>query len=133
MSDNGREHFREVKVIFSAFQITLIISVIGAVPLTIFLLKKRKTGFLMAGGILAIVIPAAAGLVMATAGGDHFFVLFHQLMFNNDFWVFDATTDPVILLLPDSYFMHCLEMIIALIVVPAACLIILSRWLRARR
>jgi integral membrane protein (TIGR01906 family) len=124
MSDSGREHFREVKVIFSAFQIALIVSVIGVVSLAVFLLKKRKTGFLLAGGILAIVIPAAVALVMATAGWDQFFVLFHQLMFSNDFWVFDQTTDPIILLLPDSYFLQCLERIILLIVAPAVCLIV---------
>ncbi|GHU64877.1 hypothetical protein AGMMS49983_11560 [Clostridia bacterium] len=126
MSDSGREHFREVKVIFSTFQIALILSIIGAVPLAVFLLKKRKTGFLLAGGILAIAVPAAASLVMVTAGWDRFFVLFHQLMFNNDFWVFDDTTDPIILLLPDSYFLLCLEKIIAGIVVPAVTLILLG-------
>ncbi|MDR0875456.1 MAG: TIGR01906 family membrane protein [Clostridiales Family XIII bacterium] len=133
MSDNGREHFREVKTIFSAFQIALIISAAGAALLCVFLLKKRKTGFLIAGGILAIVIPAAAGLLMAAVGWDQFFVLFHQLMFNNDFWIFDQTTDPIIMLLPDSYFLQCLKKIITLIVVPAICLIILPRGLRAQR
>jgi integral membrane protein (TIGR01906 family) len=132
MSDNGREHFREVKSIFSVFQIALIVSIAGAAPLCVFLLKKRKTRFLLAGGILAVVIPAAVALVMATAGWDQFFVLFHHLLFNNDFWIFDAQTDPVIQLLPDSYFLQCLEKIITLIVVPAVMLILLSLWPRTR-
>ena len=125
MSDNGREHFREVKVIFSAFQIALIIAIIGAIPLCIILLRKRKIGFILAGGVLAIAIPAVVGLVLSFAGWDQFFVLFHKLMFNNDFWIFDATTDPVILILPDSYFLICLSKIIAGICIPAMILILI--------
>ena len=130
MSDNGREHFREVKTIFSAFQIVFIISVICLVPLCIILLKKRITRFLLVGGILAIAIPAVVGLVMAAVGWDDFFVLFHKLMFNNDFWIFDAVSDPVILILPDSYFLICLEKIIAGIVIPAIILILISTFIR---
>ena len=126
ISDNGREHFREVKVIFSAFQIAFIISAICLIPLCIILIKKRKTGFLLGGGILAIAVPAFVGLIMAVAGWDRFFLLFHQLMFNNDFWIFDELSDPVILILPDSFFLQCLIKIIAGIVIPAIILIIIS-------
>ena len=126
MSDNGREHFREVKTIFSSFQIALIVSIICLIPLCIVLLKKRKYGFLLAGGVLAIVIPAAVGVIMTAVGWDDFFVLFHQLFFNNDFWIFDAISDPVIIILPDDYFMMCLSQIIAGICIPAMVLIIIT-------
>lgn len=32
-----------------------------------------------------------------------------------NYWIFDETTDPVITLLPDGYFMHCALMILAII------------------
>ena len=34
------------------------------------------------------------------------FVLFHKLLFSNDYWVFDPEKDPIILMLPEEFFMH---------------------------
>ena len=123
MSDSGRIHFEEVKVIFSAFQIALIVSTVLAILLCTFLLKKKRVKFLVLGGILSLAIPAAVVCIMALVGWDKFFVLFHQLFFNNEFWVFDYTTDPVILILPDEWFLNCLIRIVSGIVISSACLI----------
>ena len=30
----------------------------------------------------------------------------HHLLFKNDFWLFDPSTDPVIRILPDQVFLH---------------------------
>ena len=32
--------------------------------------------------------------------------LFHKLLFSNDYWMFDIETDPIILMLPEEFFMH---------------------------
>ena len=37
---------------------------------------------------------------------DVLFVLFHQVFFNNDAWLFNPATDPIILALPAEFFMH---------------------------
>ena len=55
-------------------------------------------------------------MVYLRANGDRFFVLFHKLFFNNDYWIFDETTDPVIRILPDGFFLHCAFMILFLII-----------------
>jgi integral membrane protein (TIGR01906 family) len=34
------------------------------------------------------------------------FVVFHKLLFRNEYWLFDYRTDPVIMVLPDQFFMH---------------------------
>ena len=123
MSDSGRIHFEEVKVIFSAFQISLIVSAVIAILLCVLLLRRKKIKFLVLGGILSLLIPAAVVCIMALVGWDKFFVLFHQLFFNNEFWVFDYTTDPVILILPDEWFLNCLIRIVSGIVISSVCLI----------
>jgi integral membrane protein (TIGR01906 family) len=38
-------------------------------------------------------------------------------MFRNDYWIFDEATDPVIMILPDAFFLHCAVMIILLILI----------------
>jgi len=133
MSDAGRIHFEEVKAIFSVFQIALIISAVLTALCCLVLLKKRRYRFLTLGGILTLAIPALVVCVMAIVGWDRFFVLFHELFFNNEFWVFDASTDPVILILPDAFFLNCLIRIVVGIVVSAALLIIGSVFLRRIR
>jgi len=130
MSDTGRIHFAQVKTIFSALQIALIVSAILAAIFCVFLLRRRRYRFLATGGILSLVIPAVVGCVMAAVGWDRFFVLFHQTFFNNNYWIFDATTDPVILILPDEFFLDCLVRILVGIVVSAVLLIGISGFLQ---
>ncbi|MDR3364503.1 MAG: TIGR01906 family membrane protein [Clostridiales Family XIII bacterium] len=133
MSEAGRIHFAEVKAIFASIQIALIVSAIGAALCCVFLLRKRKVRFLALGGILALAIPAVAGSVMGAVGWDRFFVLFHQVFFNNGFWVFDERTDPIILILPDAFFLKCLESIVASIAIASILLIAASALFSARR
>ena len=125
MSEAGRIHFEEVKAIFSYFQIMSIVSaLLLALCCLILLIRRQSIAYLLrAGGILSLVIPAVVVLVMAAVGWDRFFVIFHEVFFNNDFWVFDAQTDPVILILPDSFFLNCLVRIVVCIVVSAVLLI----------
>ena len=40
---------------------------------------------------------------------------FHKLFFDNDDWIFNPRTDPVIKILPDEFFMHCAIAIIAIV------------------
>ena len=132
MSDDGREHFVEVKRIFIAIQIAHIAS--SALCL-IFLVRRRKKSWiiLMGGGAAAAAVPIIAGIVFLIMGWDRFFVFFHQLMFDNELWLFDAKTDPIIRILPDSFFMHCMFMIVGLIFFLALSLFILGFILRRRK
>ena len=122
-SESGRVHFEEVKVIFVFFQkaaiVTGLLSVIGIILLR----RERPKWYLKYAGILTVVLPLAVGAAIAV-NWDRVFVLFHELMFDNDYWLFDAATDPVILILPDAFFMHCAVGIVGLVVVGAVgCLV----------
>ena len=130
MSEQGRIHFVEVKEIFVFFQAVLFpISIIGSI-LGILALKKQKPTYLLLTSVLSIAIPLFLGFFIAI-NWDRFFVLFHEIFFNNDYWIFDYRTDPIILMLPDGYFMHCAIMILAFIVIGSlSCFILYKHQLR---
>ena len=116
MSEQGRIHFVEVKNIFVFIQIILFpISLLGSIA-GILALKKQKPTYLALTSVLSLALPAVLGLLIAL-NWDRFFVLFHEIFFNNDYWIFDYTTDPVIRILPDGFFMHSAIMILLLIVI----------------
>lgn len=112
MSESGRIHFEEVKRVFDLFgYMAIILSPICAVILLISK-KLRSWICLLAGGIFGLAVPVLLGILTAVSW-DTFFVRFHQLVFRNDFWIFDWRTDPVILILPDTFFLHCAFLIFA--------------------
>ena len=49
------------------------------------------------------------------------------LVFRNDFWIFDWRTDPVILILPDTFFLHCAVLIFALVFLFSIVMLILYK------
>ena len=105
MSASGQYHFAEVKEIFSAM---LIFGIFALIVLIIFmpLLVRRNRNNLKAIGIITFALPVALGAVIISQFSK-IFVIFHEVLFNNDYWIFDATTDPVITILPEEFFMHC--------------------------
>lgn len=106
MSEHGRIHFEEVKKIFAAIQylfgVTGILLLAGVLWNTI----HREYRYLKWIAVLTFGIPAVLGTLIGLFW-DQVFVLFHKVFFDNDYWLFDPVTDPVILILPDSFFAHC--------------------------
>jgi integral membrane protein (TIGR01906 family) len=131
MSESGRTHFKEVKDIFVSLQIALIISLIGAAIL-LFLRRQQRGRIVLGGGVLTLAVPVVTLLIFLIAGWQRFFTGFHKLFFGNDLWIFDWDTDPVIRILPDDYFMHCLIMIIAIVLASGALLVALGALVKKR-
>ncbi|MBS5523039.1 MAG: TIGR01906 family membrane protein [Clostridiales bacterium] len=115
MSDSGRIHFEEVKNIFVAVEILCIITFILSVTGILWQRKKKDVRYLKYTSILAIAIPAVLGILIGL-NWDQFFVTFHHIFFNNDYWIFSPDTDPVIKILPDTFFLHCALMVLGLVV-----------------
>lgn len=119
MSETGRIHFEEVKVVFTLFEklaiVTGLLSIIGIV----YRFLKKSRLYLLLAGILTVGIPALLGVLIAL-NWDSVFIMFHKIVFNNDYWIFDAELDPVIKMLPDTFFMHCAILILALVVLGSA-------------
>lgn len=118
MSEEAEIHFREVKVIFQGFLKLLIVTGILYLASGLYLARKNEWRFLKYTGICSLVIPAVAGLLVAL-NWDWVFVTFHELVFPNDYWLFDPVTDPVILVLPDEFFLHCAVLLIGLVLAGA--------------
>ena len=116
MSETGRIHFEEVKVIFTFFQWAAIVSLILVVLLIRLNQKKENYYFWKYTSVISIAVPVIL-VVLIALNWDMVFVVFHKIMFNNDYWIFDASTDPVIMILPDSFFMHCAIMALLGVVV----------------
>lgn len=111
MSREAEIHFEEVKVIFQWFVKLLVITFPLGVIGIIWQYRRRNYTFLKIAGGISIFVPLVLGILMI-AGWDTFFNTFHELMFANDFWLFNPVTDPVILILPDEFFLHCACMIL---------------------
>ncbi len=115
MSETGRIHFIEVKRIFVFIQLLCIITGLYSLFLIIKNNKKKEYLYLKATSILTVGIPTVIGL-LASIDFDMAFVVFHKIFFRNDYWIFDYRVDPVIMILPQDFFMHCFIMIVFIII-----------------
>jgi integral membrane protein (TIGR01906 family) len=131
ISEGGRIHFAEVKRIFVAIQGLMFVTLAGCVAICIRKLRRRRTSFLKLGAVCSLVLPLAIGALIAM-NWDRFFVLFHEVFFDNDFWIFGSKTDPVINILPDAFFLQCAVMILTLQVIGSAVLYFAGRRLGKR-
>ena len=115
-SKQGKIHFEEVRDIFQnmnkIFNISLVISIIGV----IINILNKNIEILKTTSKTLILLPMILMLpVVINFKGS--FVLFHKIMFNNDYWIFDPNLDPVINILPEKFFFHAGIMILILIIV----------------
>lgn len=119
MSETGRIHFAEVKRVFLFFEVTCAVSAVLLAAGAVYRHFRKNPGWLLLAGVLTVGLPALAGSLIAL-NWDRVFVLFHQIVFRNDYWIFDAATDPVITILPDTFFLHCAVGILLLVVLGSA-------------
>lgn len=131
-SVSGLSHFAEVKVIFNIIYITGLISMVITVVWIIKKRRNREKKYLKVCGIVALVIPAVI-LAVCLIDFDGLFILFHKVVFSNDDWIFDPVKDPIINLLPETYFMECAIVIASVVIIGAAVMLILYLRKRDRR
>ncbi|HEL1606517.1 TPA: TIGR01906 family membrane protein [Streptococcus suis] len=104
-SASGLFHFFEVKKLFMLDYLILIFSGMGTLWFVRHLNRRRESWRLLPYFRRGTLIPLAILLALLVSF-DTLFVLFHKVFFNNDAWLFNATTDPIILALPAEFFMH---------------------------
>lgn len=106
MSEHGKQHFAEVKDLFDLFKILfLVLLPLCIVGIAFFAFIKERL-YLLITAIMSAALPAIVG-ALAAISWDTLFVKFHELFFDNRYWVFDPRYDPVITILPDTFFLHC--------------------------
>jgi integral membrane protein (TIGR01906 family) len=122
-SQPGLIHFTEVKNIFTFFYVLGAITLVAGIGIIVYKHKKKEYNYLLVSSITAVVLPLLLGLLLAI-DFDKAFLVFHKLFFNNDYWLFDPVTDPVIQILPDTFFLHCALLIIFFVILGSiACLV----------
>ncbi len=131
MSETGRIHFEEVKVIFGLFEIIFFVSAPLAIAAVVYKFIKRQKRFFLISGVSTVLIPSVLGALIAL-NWQWVFVTFHEIAFNNDYWIFDWRTDPVILILPNAFFMICAIMILGIVILLSLSLILVYLKLRKK-
>lgn len=122
-SESGISHFVEVKVIFNLFFVLLFVTPLFLAGLIYLQHKRGSTSFLLSSPIIVCVLPLLIGLACAI-DFNRIFVLFHQVVFNNDDWLFSPKKDPIILFLPERFFMQCALIIVATVLI--GCIVLLT-------
>lgn len=113
-SESGLFHFYEVKLLFLLDYAVLVVSGIVSV---FFLRLKKKTNTLyelIQPTRVMILLPLII-LFLIFLNFDELFTTFHHIFFNNDAWLFDYRTDPIILALPQEFFMHCFLLVMIIV------------------
>lgn len=113
-SASGLFHFYEVKRLFMINYILLFVSALGSY-IYIADIRKRQSYFPLNyffkwGSIVPFIL-----VILLVVNFDWLFLTFHQLLFNNDAWIFDSATDPIILALPQEFFMVSFAFVFILI------------------
>ena len=108
---NGQDifHMDEVKVLFlGVFKIRTVSAIVALLALGILIGTRAgaQTIFrsFQAGMGIFFGIAAVLGIIVAS-NFSKFFVLFHEIFFDNDLWLFDPRTDLMIRMLPEGLFM----------------------------
>ena len=63
---------------------------------------------------------------------NYFFIKFHELVFSNDYWIFDPEIDPVINILPQNVFFHIGMLILVIILGTSILLQVIYRLLNKK-
>lgn len=106
VSSSGALHFYEVKRLFLVNYGLLVVTVVPSILYVRQLMKQECLWKLIQPFRIAVVVPIVIAFLMAV-NFDRFFVMFHGVFFNNDAWIFNPATDPIINVLPETFFLHC--------------------------
>jgi len=113
-SAHGKIHFKEVKELFGKLNTLLLLAIFISIIGVILNRKQKTIRYLLTSANFLIIIPIIL-LIPFLVNFDKSFTTFHHIFFNNDYWLFDIQSDPIITILPQSFFFHCAILIIILI------------------
>ena len=97
-------HFSDVKMLFFMMAFVGGVAFICSIFLRQNIKIKRHIKDLKQYFNIGLVLPIGV-LSFLIIFFDKVFMVFHKLFFQNDYWLFDPAKDPVILVLPHSYFL----------------------------
>ncbi|MCE0685646.1 TIGR01906 family membrane protein, partial [Clostridioides difficile] len=125
-SPQGKIHFEEVRNIFQNInklaKLLLIVSLVGI----ILSVKNKNIKILKTTSITLIMMPLLL-TVPILLNFEKSFIIFHKLLFRNDYWIFNPNLDPVINILPEEFFFHSGMMILILILLSSILLFVMYK------
>lgn len=124
-SPQGKIHFEEVRNIFQNInklaKLLLVVFLVGI----ILSVKNKNIKILKTTSITLIIMPLLL-TVPILLNFEKSFIIFHKLLFRNDYWIFNPNLDPVINILPEEFF-HSGMMILILILLASILLFVMYR------
>lgn len=125
-SPQGKIHFEEVRNIFQNInklaKLLLVVFLVGI----ILSVKNKNIKILKTTSITLIIMPLLL-TVPILLNFEKSFIIFHKLLFRNDYWIFNPDLDPVINILPEEFFFHSGMMILILILLASILLFVMYR------
>lgn len=103
-SPQGVQHFADVKMLFFYAFLVFLLTFIACFFLLAYLRKRKQRRKMENHFKIAAILPLIL-MAVAVVTFEQAFILFHRLFFRNDYWLFDPTLDPVITILPETFFM----------------------------
>ena len=106
-SQDGAIHFEEVRNLFTLAKKVIFLLII-AIPIIFLIYYKLYSNFkpIKTIGTTLVIIPCLSAIIVSL-NFKFFFTIFHNIFFNNDKWLFDPLTDPIINILPEEFFALC--------------------------
>lgn len=139
-SASGASHFSDVRGLFLLDLWILGLSLLGLAALFVLCRRRRLRPSLLLGHGPGFWAACGLGAVFLTVGAlaasdfDRAFVVFHQIFFpGKDNWIFNWQEDPVILILPETFFRNCALLILGMLLLWCAILIFADLWAGRRR
>ena len=132
-SNEGKAHFEDCQRLFDLNLSLLVVSVAGIIAIVVLALTKKiklkkygKFNVWFYAGIVAIALPLVI-LAFAAINFDQAFIVFHKIMFpGKTNWMFDSSTDEIIKILPEEFFVSCATMIGSVILTICISLIVVD-------
>ncbi|MDY6492287.1 TIGR01906 family membrane protein [Clostridioides difficile] len=125
-SPQGKIRFEEVRNIFQNInklaKVLLVVSLVGI----ILSVKNKNIKILKTTSITLIIMPLLL-TVPILLNFEKSFIIFHKLLFRNDYWIFNPDLDPVINILPEEFFFHSGMMILILILLVSILLFVMYK------
>lgn len=130
-SISGLSHFAEVKVLFNLFYITFFVSSVLLLGIIVHKKKQNQYRYLKVSSITSIVLPILT-LLACSIDFETAFIIFHRIFFRNDDWLFDPSTDPIITILPEVFFLQCALVIVGCVLLGSLILFLTYRRLKKK-
>ena len=123
-SEEGKSHFADCAVLFRLDLGVLVISSLIVALLIIYVCIFRRSGFHRFKGFPPMFYAGLVPLILFTVIGiacaidfNRAFTVFHMIFFSGKTnWVFDPNKDEIIKILPETFFMNCGILILAVLI-----------------